>query len=140
MARKTSSCRRRLWLTTFQSSSNKEKLMKKLIFSLLLLGSLPIAMLMAQQPAPGAQSRLLFDDDGGAVQVVPANLATGDNATFHGGAVMKSVQQVSIFLGSGWGDSSIRARESGLSNLASGAPGMQGVFSAHNISLLNAGP
>jgi len=61
--------------------------MKKLIFSLLLLGSLPIAMLMAQQPAPGAQSRLLFDDDGGAVQVVPVGHPRRDTPETRAAAV-----------------------------------------------------
>jgi hypothetical protein len=59
----------------------------------------------------------IFDDDGGAVQVVPADLAPSGAKAFHGGMVMKSVQQVSIFLGSGWANAQPRSRRTSLSDL-----------------------
>jgi hypothetical protein len=61
---------------------------------------------------------ITFDDDGGQVQIVPVKGASQRDKQYHGGRVMSSVQQVSVFLGSGWGDTEIRARESVLSDLA----------------------
>jgi hypothetical protein len=62
----------------------------------------------------------IFDDDGGAVQVVPADLSPSSTRTFHGGLVMTSVQQVSIFLGSGWANAKARSRRGALADLLTG--------------------
>ena len=84
------------------------------------------AMCAAQAPSANQGARTLdrpgpvnyiFDDDGGAVQVVPADLAPSGPRTFHGGLVMKAVQQVSIFLGSGWSNAKPRSRRGPLSDL-----------------------
>ena len=114
--------------------------MKKLI-SILLLVIFPAGVLSAQQAPPGmaAQPNFVFDDDGGAVQIVPADLATGGTRKFHGGAVMTSVQQVSIFLGSGWGDPNIRARETALLDLARDEGPQFADLSKHNVRILAAG-
>lgn len=96
--------------------------MKKLLQVVLL--TMFLAQFMAAQQAPisidrPAEPNMLFDDDGGKVQVVPANLAPAAQKTFHGGAVMSSVQQVSIFLGSGWSEAQVRSRQRGLSDVGS---------------------
>jgi hypothetical protein len=64
---------------------------------------------------------MVFDDDGGKVQFVPADLSPSAEKTFHGGAVMKSAQQLSIFLGSGWADASARPRKGSLSDVTKSA-------------------
>jgi hypothetical protein len=97
---------------------------KIMIRSALLI--LVVATCAAQAPS-GAQAtktldrpgpvNYIFDDDGGAVQVVPADLAPSSPKAFHGGLVMKSVQQVSIFLGSGWASAKPRSRRGPLSDL-----------------------
>lgn len=66
------------------------------------------------RPGP---ANYIFDDDGGAVQVVPADLAPASTRTFHGGLVMKSVQQVGVFLGSGWANETPRSRREVLGDL-----------------------
>jgi hypothetical protein len=88
-----------------------------------------VAICAAQAPS-GQQSaktldrpgpaNYIFDDDGGAVQVVPADLAASTTRTFHGGLVMTSVQQVSIFLGSGWANAKSRSRRPPLADLLAG--------------------
>jgi len=65
---------------------------------------------------PG-QSNLVFDDDGGTVQIVPPDLAASAEKKFHGGDVMKSVQQVSIFLGAAWGYPAARSGQAALADL-----------------------
>jgi hypothetical protein len=64
-----------------------------------------------------AKPNLVFDDDGGQTQIVPANVVPGAQKHFHGGQVMKSVQQVSIFIGAAWGDPQVRTRETALLDL-----------------------
>ena len=68
--------------------------------------------------APSPAPDIAFDDDGGQVQIIPVKGASQRDKQYHGGRVMSSVQQVSVFLGSGWSDTQIRARESVLSDLA----------------------
>lgn len=88
-----------------------------------------------------AEPNMVFDDDGGKVQIVPADLSAFAAKKFHGGAVMASVQQVSIFLGSGWGDNSIRARQTSLQDLVgSGADAQVVEMKAHNVKVLRAAP
>jgi hypothetical protein len=69
------------------------------------------------------EPNLVFDDDGGKVQFVPADLSAAAEKKFHGGAVMTQVRQVSIFLGSGWADSQVRERQSTLRDVAAGNAG-----------------
>lgn len=97
--------------------------MKRFAFFLLFA-----AISSAQTPAGNPPSQNLdrpgpvnyiFDDDGGAVQVVPADLAPAGTRSFHGGLVMKSVRQLSIFLGSGWANANPRSRRGALGNLLS---------------------
>ena len=66
-------------------------------------------------PAPA--TNFISDDDGGTVQVVPTDLAVPGPRKAQSAPVMKSVQQVSIFLGSAWADQKVRLREARLSDL-----------------------
>ena len=88
--------------------------MKKLLLCVLLLAGAPVGMMTAQHSPAGTQPNFVFDDDGGAVQIVPAGPASAGARKFHGGFVLRSVQQVSIFLGGGWGNAEIRSRENTL--------------------------
>lgn len=95
-------------------------MIRKLLFFVLPL-AMCLSPMVAQQNAKidrPEEPNLVFDDDGGKVQIVPADLASGNIKTFHGGHVMDSVQQVSIFLGGGWSDAQARSREATLSDLA----------------------
>jgi len=109
--------------------------MKALTYSILFLALTGVAQQTTDRPA---QPGFIFDDDGGAVQIVPATLEAQGAQKFHGGAVMKSVQQVSVFLGSGWADEKVRSRETALADvLANGhASDLQG----RNIKTLPASP
>jgi hypothetical protein len=60
---------------------------------------------------------IALDDDGGRVQIVPVNGSSRVEKQYHGGSVLSSVQQVSIFFGSGWGEPETHSREAGLSDL-----------------------
>ncbi|HET6842105.1 MAG TPA: hypothetical protein VFK06_10515 [Candidatus Angelobacter sp.] len=95
--------------------------MKKLIFCILLLTVPAATALMAQQPAQPAnaptQGNFVPDDDGGLTEIVPANFQ-GTSRQSSALPVMKSVQQVSIFLGAAWGDQQVRSRQTGLLDLA----------------------
>src|SRR5215472_10345753 len=106
------------------------------------------AICAAQSPAGNQAAKSLdrpgpvnyiFDDDGGAVQVVPPDLAPSGQRAFHGGMVMKSVQQVSIFLGSGWANAKPRSRRGTLADLMS-APERTSDLQHHNIKALPALP
>src|SRR5207302_9336558 len=80
--------------------------MKKFALGILLLCGTVTCVLAAQQ-APvdrPAEPNFAFDDDGGKAQIVPPDLSVAAPKTFHGGSVLASAQQVSIFLGAGWGD------------------------------------
>jgi len=88
-----------------------------------------------------SEPNMVFDDDGGKVQIVPADLAPSAPKKFHGGAVMGSAQQVSIFLGSGWGDTSIHVRQRSLGDLSASAANSQlGELAAHQINVVPAAP
>lgn len=95
--------------------------MKKSAIFLLLLAGCTTQWLTAQQSSPAidrpAEPNFAFDDDGGKVQIVPKAAVAAASKKYHGGAVMKSVQQVSIFLGEGWAKNDARAREATLSDL-----------------------
>jgi len=97
-------------------------------------GNQPVKSL--DRPGP---ANYIFDDDGGATQVVPADLVPSGIRTFHGGLVMKSVQQVSIFLGGGWAAESPRSRRAVLGDLFSGNARIAD-FEKQNIKTLPAQP
>jgi hypothetical protein len=87
---------------------------------LVFLAGCTVQRLMAQQSAPidrPAEANFAFDDDGGKAQIVPKDMAAAAPKKYHGGAVMKSVQQVSVFLGEGWAKNDVRSRQTGLSDL-----------------------
>src|SRR5258707_2137220 len=98
--------------------------MKRLVFGTLLLAGLTTAAFAVQQANNSAQAassldrptepNFVFDDDGGKAQIVPADFSVAGEKKFHGGAVLKSAQQVSIFLGSGWAEQQIPGRQSCL--------------------------
>jgi hypothetical protein len=64
-----------------------------------------------------AQTNFISDDDGGVVQIVPVGLTASVPGKANAAPVMKSIQQVSIFLGSTWAGQSARNREAWLSDL-----------------------
>src|SRR6516225_2474641 len=101
--------------------------MKRIALAVLLWAS-SLTPVLAQQIPPASpaasvdrpeEPNLVFDDDGGKAQIVPADLSVAAEKKFHGGEVMKSAQQISIFLGSGWGDTQVRSRQVALVDLGS---------------------
>src|SRR3954469_25826988 len=91
--------------------------MKKFALGILLLCGTVTSVLAAQQQAlvdRPAEPNFAFDDDGGKTQIVPVDFSVAGPKTFHGGPVLASAQQVSIFLGTGWGDTQVRGREASL--------------------------
>ena len=75
------------------------------------------APLSAVEPAIATESAVPLDDDGGRVQIVPVDLSSQVAKQRPGGTALWQLQQVSIFLGSGWGDPETRSREVALSDL-----------------------
>ena len=118
--------------------------MKKFALGILLLCGTVTCVLSAQQQASvdrPAEPNFAFDDDGGKAQIVPADLSVAGPKTFHGGRVLASVQQVSIFLGSGWGDAQIRGREASLLDVTASAGNAQvAELKQHSIKTLRAAP
>ena len=114
---------------------------------LLFAGSVVTAMAQQGAPAKSAASldrqeepNLVFDDDGGKTQIVPPDVCVVAEKKFHGGEVMKSAQQVSIFLGSAWGDSQVRSRQIALGDLASRQSAGIEEFRKNNVRTLAAAP
>lgn len=101
--------------------------MKRLILCTLFLAGLFATQVMTAQKAvkpaakpvdlPASTTNFISDDDGGTVQVVPVDLATPGPRKAHAAPAMKSVQQVSVFLGAAWADEKVRTREASLSDL-----------------------
>ena len=121
--------------------------MKKLNFVAACIAMFLVQWTSAQQKAATpidrpAEPNLLFDDDGGKVQFVPADLSASPGKKFHGGAVMKSVQQVSIFLGSGWADETVRSRQNTLADVGNSSSTNPHFVEAkaHNLKVLRAAP
>lgn len=116
--------------------------MKKHILCALLLCGLATGVLTAQQQAVvdrPAEPNFVFDDDGGKAQIVPADLSAAGPKTFHGGPVLASTRQVSIFLGAGWGDQQFRTRENSLLDVTATATNAQVTeLKRHNIKTLRA--
>lgn len=114
---------------------------KLTIFILLLAGFAAQAQAQNAKPAdlPDKPSHV-FDDDGGAVQIVAQGATATVERKFHGGAVMKSIRQVSIFLGSGWGERQTRARETALLDLSARHDDAQiAELQKHGVSVAPAG-
>jgi len=97
--------------------------MKRLVFYSLLFAGLATLAFAAQQgnksaDTPPANTNFVGDDDGGLTEIVPADPATQGPRASGAVPVMKSVQQVSIFLGAAWGDQQARTRQTGLPDFA----------------------
>jgi hypothetical protein len=118
--------------------------MKRYAFVTLLLCGLAGCVAVAQQAASldrPAEPNFVFDDDGGKAQIVPPDFSAAAPKTFHGGPVLASARQVSIFLGAGWGDQQFRSRETALVDIAAGSASPHlGELQAHNVKALRAAP
>src|SRR5215472_7347981 len=125
--------------------------MNRLVFGTLLLAGLAMPALAVPQSnqspaAPPAIDRpaepnFVFDDDGGKAQIVPADFSVAGPKTFHGGTVLPAARQVSIFLGSGWGDQQARQRQTGLVDVAASNTNPHlAELGKHSIKMLHAAP
>jgi hypothetical protein len=90
--------------------------MKRLVFYTLLFAGFSTLAFPAQQgnksaDTPPANANFVGDDDGGLAEIVPADPARLGPRSSEAVPVMKSVQQVSIFLGAAWGDHQARTRQ-----------------------------
>lgn len=117
--------------------------MKKIIFCFVLTASLMTLALAAQQgqkPAetPAAKTGFVADEDGGFTEIVPADPSTRAPRPSGASPAMKSVQQVSVFLGSAWGDAQIRPRQSRLRDL--NATSRPADLRSHSVEVLQAAP
>ena len=116
--------------------------MKTFALSVLLLFTLILATAMAQQSgksnntnsAVRSQSDHLGDDDGGTVQIVPADVPSEGPARAQAVPVMKSMRQVSVFLGTAWTEPAVRDRERTLADLRD----RLGELQNNNVTLLPA--
>src|SRR6266699_1142330 len=119
-------------------------MMKRLRLFMLLFAAAAILGANAQQQAPvvdrPAEPNFVFDDDGGAVQIVTPDFAVAGEKKFHGGAVMASAQQVSIFLGAGWGDQQVRARQTVLVDVAVNNGALLAEMQKHSVKALRPSP
>jgi hypothetical protein len=97
--------------------------MKRLNLCTLFLAGLFATQVMTAQKAvkpadlPAPTTNFISDDDGGVVQIVPTDLTPAGPRKANAAPVMKSIQQVSIFLGSAWAEQNVRSREATLSDL-----------------------
>jgi hypothetical protein len=66
----------------------------------------PLPVLAAAPPGT-----VVFDDDGGRVQIVPRRAVPASEASYHGGPVITGGTVQAIFLGSAWRDEGLRGRE-----------------------------
>lgn len=66
------------------------------------------------------EGTVVFDDDGGRVQVIPVSAAPPRRLSHHGGAVVADPEAEVVFLGSAWGNEAMRAvQDRVLQHLAS---------------------
>jgi hypothetical protein len=118
--------------------------MKKLNLCTLFLAGLFATQVMTAQKAvkpadlPAPTTNFISDDDGGVVQIVPADLTPAGPRKANATPVMKSVQQVSIFLGSAWAEQNVRSREAALADLTGHA--QLAPLQNNNVSILPAAP
>lgn len=116
--------------------------MNRFVLCALLLCGLATCVLSAQQSATmdrPSEPNFVFDDDGGKVQIVPADFSITGEKTFHGGAVLPSARQVSIFLGAGWGDQQFRPREASLQDVTVASSRIT-ELETHKIKTLRSAP
>ena len=120
--------------------------MKRLVFCTLLIAGLATAALALQQgnksaEAPPPRANFIGDDDGGLTEIVPVDPAVWGTRADAAVPLMKSVQQVSIFLGASWGDQQVRSRQTGLLDLAGirSKPGVSELQN-HSVEVLPAAP
>jgi hypothetical protein len=66
----------------------------------------PLPVLAAAPPGT-----VVFDDDGGRVQIVPRRAVPPSEVSYHGGPVIAGGTVQAIFLGSAWRDEGLRGRE-----------------------------
>jgi hypothetical protein len=97
--------------------------MKRPIFYTMLFAGLGTQAFAAQQgnksaDSPPANTNFVGDDDGGLTEIVPADPAAQGPRASGAVPVMKSVRQVSIFLGAAWGDQQARTRQTRLHDFA----------------------
>jgi hypothetical protein len=118
--------------------------MKKFALGILLLCGTVTYVVAAQQQGSvdrPAEPNFAFDDDGGKAQIVPVDLSVAAPKTFHGGPVLASARQVSIFLGAGWGDAQVRGREASLLDVTTSAASTEvAELKQHSIKMLRAAP
>ncbi len=118
--------------------------MKRLnVCALFLAGLLATQVATAQkavQPKdlPVPTTNFISDDDGGVVQIVPVGLTPAGARKASTAPAMKSIQQVSVFLGSAWAEQSVRSREALLADLTGHAH--LAPLQNHNVSVLPAAP
>jgi hypothetical protein len=96
--------------------------MKRLAFYAVILAC-ALTVVIAQQAGKRSSDQRsqpdhLGDDDGGMVQIVPAGVPTEVQNKARVLPVMKSVRQVSIFLGTAWAEQPARGRERTLADLS----------------------
>ena len=120
--------------------------MKRLVFYILLFGglaTLAFASLQENKSAdtPPANANFVADDDGGLTEIVPADLATKGPRAPGTVPVMKSVQQVSIFLGAAWGDQQARTRQTRLPDFGGNRSELALTeLQHHNVEVVPAAP
>lgn len=118
--------------------------MKRFNVCALFLASLLVTQVVTAQKAvqpkdlPVPTTNFISDDDGGVVQIVPVGLSPAGPRKGNSAPVMKSIQQVSVFLGSAWAEQSVRNREAALSDLAGHT--QLATLQEHNVSVLPAAP
>ena len=118
--------------------------MKRMNLCALFLAGLFATQAMTAQKAakpadlPVPTTNFISDDDGGVVQIVPVDLAPAGPRKANTTPVMKSVQQVSVFLGSAWADQNVRSREATLSDLTGHA--RLAALQNDHVSVLPAAP
>jgi hypothetical protein len=118
--------------------------MKRLILCTLFLAGLFATQVVTAQKAakpadlPVPTTNFISDDDGGVVQIVPADLSAAGPRKANAVPVMKSIQQVSIFLGTAWAEQNVRPREASLSDLTGHAH--MAPLQNNNVGVLPAAP
>src|SRR5258708_22965166 len=81
----------------------------------------PLPVLEAAPPGT-----VVFDDDGGRVQIVPRRAVPPSEVSYHGGPVITGGTVQAIFLGSAWRDAGPRRRESQAPEALVGHRGAEG--------------
>jgi hypothetical protein len=120
--------------------------MKKLVFYTLLFAGLATQVFAAPQGnrsanTPPANTHFVGDDDGGLTEIVPADPAAQVSRLSGAVPAMKSVQQVSIFLGAAWTDQQARIRQTRLPDFAANrSESALAELEKHNVEVASAAP